>query len=244
MPEGDDTYEKEGYQRRSNWFKEVRKEKLGEEPKMTPGGSDTLHLEPEVKVNYITAQYLSTIIVASSVIEHLLYRQVASIDRSRKEEQTHTLGSIIDLAKKYDIVSDDVTDSFDSLDEINRLRNGVVHYREGHEEDALMQNMFQDGEFTHPNRYGKEEAEKMIRAMLDIKEKSHQNQWGLFDGEGPLVQGLNQIQTGREVDCPNCGYPLKDEELDYEADWNGEEVVSEFASCPNCGSNVIDQMRK
>ncbi|MFB6185671.1 MAG: hypothetical protein ABEI86_02240, partial [Halobacteriaceae archaeon] len=137
----------------------MREEKLGEYPKLAPGGSDTLHLEMEVKANYVNAQYLSTIIVAGCVIEHYLYNQVAFVDRSRKEDETHSLSSIIDLAKKYDIVDDSVIDSFDSLDQINSLRNGVVHYREGHEEDALMQKRFTEGDgFTHPNRYGKEDA--------------------------------------------------------------------------------------
>lgn len=239
----DDTYERQAFQRRNDWFNEIREEKLGEHPKLASGGSDTFQLEMEVKANYVNAQYLSTIIVAGSVIEHYLYNQVAFVDRSRKEDETHSLGSIIDLAKKYDVVDDSVTDSFESLEQINSLRNGVVHYREGYEEDALMQKMLTGDGFTHPNRYGKSDAEDMIRAMLDIKARSHENQIGLFDGEGPLVQGLKHIKTGEDVDCPECGYSLQDEDLDYESDWDGQEVVSESAYCPNCDADVIKLVR-
>ncbi|TQQ80744.1 hypothetical protein [Halonotius roseus] len=235
----DDTYTKVGYNRRAAWFDRTRDERTGEGNALTPGGSDSTHLEIEVKSNYINANFLSTIITASSVIEGMLFRQVIQCDPDRRQEQ-HTLHGVFNLATKYDVISEDVTDAFNSLNEIRDLRNGVVHYREGHEDDALvaqhhMENMME----THPNKYGKEHAEKMLKAMFDIKAKCAENRRKFWDHEGPLRQGINTIKTGKEAYCDTCGAALKDTKLNYEAEWNGGQVVSEYAECHECGENVI-----
>jgi len=235
----DDTYTREGYRRRAAWFDRTRDERTGEGHPLTPGGSGSTELEMEVKSNYINANFLSTIITASSVIEGMLFRQVIQCDPDRRQEK-HTLHGVFNLATKYDILSEDVTDAFNSLNEIRDLRNGVVHYREGHEEDALvfqhhMENMME----THPNKYGKEYAEKTLKAMFDIKAKCAENERKFWDHEGPLRQGINTIQTGKEAYCDTCGGALKDTKLNYEAEWDGCQVVSEYAECHECGENVI-----
>jgi len=235
----DDTYTRVGYNRRATWFNRTRDERTGEGHALTPGGSDSTHLEMEVKSNYVNANFLSTIITASSVIEGMLFRQVIQCDPNRRQEQ-QTLHGVFNLATKYDVISEDVTDAFDSLDDLRDLRNGVVHYREGHEDDAIVtQHHMENPMRTHPNKYGKEHAEKMLKAMFDIKTKCAENQRKFWDHEGPLRQGINTIKTGEEAYCDNCGAALKDTELDYEAEWDGSEVVSEYAECHECGTDVI-----
>jgi hypothetical protein len=235
----DDTYTRAGYNRRAEWFDRTRDERVGERPSITPGGSDSIHLESEVKSNYVNANFLSTIITASCVIEGMLFRQVIRCDSDRRQEQ-HTLHGVFDLATKYDVIDEDVTDAFDSLDDIIDLRNGVVHYREGHEDDAMVpQHYFENMMETHLNKYGKEHAEKMVKAMFDIKAKCDENQRQFWNHEGPLVQGINSLKTGEEAYCDHCGAALKDIEVDYEVEWDGTQVVSEYAECPDCGDNVI-----
>lgn len=235
----DDTYTRVGYNRRARWFDRTLDERTGEGHALTPGGFDSLHLEGEVKSNYVNANFLSTIITASCVIEGMLFRQVIQCDPDRRAEQ-HTLSGVFDLATKYDVISEGVTDAFDSLSELCDLRNGVVHYREGHEDDAFVaQYHMENMRKTHPNKYGKDHAEKTLKAMFDIKAKCAENQRKFWDHEGPLRQGLNTIKTGEEAYCDNCGAALKDTKLDYEAEWDGSQVVSEYAECHECGENVI-----
>lgn len=239
--EKDDTYTVEGYNRRAEWFDRVRDERTNGQRGLTSGDADSLHLEGEVRSNYVNASFLSTIITASCQIERMLFGQVIRCDPDRRGEQ-HTLHGVLDLAKKYDVISEGVTDAFDSLDEIYKLRNSVVHYREGHEDDAyIVQSQFENFESFHPNRYGKDHAEKMLKAMFDIKAKCDENERKFWDHEGPLRQGINTLKTGEEVYCDNCGFALQDTEVDYSAEWDGSQVVSEMAECPGCGENVISK---
>jgi len=169
----------------------------------------------------------------------MLFAQVIRCDHDRREEQ-HTLHGVLDLAKKYEVICEGVTDAFDSLDGIYKLRNGVVHYREGHEDDAyIVQSQFENFESFHPNRYGKEHAEKMLKAMFDIKAKCDENERQFWNHEGPLTQGINTLKTREEAYCDNCGFALQDKEVDYSVEWDGSQVVSEEAECPDCGENVI-----
>lgn len=169
-----------------------------------------------MKSNYINANFLSTIITAGCVVEGTLFRQVVFCD-PEKRQQHHGLHGVFDLTMKYAVISEDVTDVFDFLDDIRDLRNGVVHSREGHKDDALItQHHFDNIMDSHPNKYGKEYAEKMLKVMFDIKVKYNENQRQFWNQGGPLMQGMNTIKTGKEAYCDHCGTALKEIEFDYE----------------------------
>lgn len=234
----DDTYSSEGYQRRAEWFEDIREERM----MVQGGGADSVYLEGEVKANYIHANFISAIITSACRIERILYSQVVQCDPERREEQHNLHGTIV-LAKKYDVVADDVTDTFETLEDISDFRNGVVHYREGHEEDSLTKREHADFEGFHPNRFGKESAERILKAMFDIEQKCSENQRKFWNWEGPLRQGINTVKTGKDVHCDNCGFALQDVQIDYHVKWDGNEIVSQSVECPSCGVEVISKFR-
>lgn len=192
-----------------------------------------------MKSNYVHANYLSTIITESCIIERMLFQQIIECDPSHTDKTTDwTLGVVFRKAKDYGVVSDDVTDEFDSLEDINNLRNSIVHHRFGHEEDALS-TKYPEG--VHPNKFGKEYAEKMLSAMFEIVVKYTENQRLAYKYKGPLKQGSTTVTFGQGLSCNHCGATLTDRELEFTADWNGSQLVNRNADCPECGENVVSQ---
>jgi hypothetical protein len=237
--EPDDTYTPEGYERRRDWLEQKEAAKSSEISLAPGGGLDMVFLEREVKSNYIHGNFLSTIITACCLIESLLFKQVIDCDPSKiNETQNMGLNGVISKAKEFGVISDEDIDESDSVDEIRTMRNAVVHYRFGHEEDALT---WEYAHPTHLNKFGKKHAEKMLSALFDVEENYTENQRLAYKYKGPLKQGSTTVTIGQDIQCNHCGTDLTDKELELSADWNGTELENRNADCPDCGGNVVSQ---
>lgn len=235
----DDTYTPEGYERRREWLKRNEAASSSEISLAPSGALDIVILEQEVKSNYLHGNFLSTIITACCLIECMLFNQVIDCEPSKiQKTRDLNLNDVISEAKRLGVISDSDIDEFDSVEGIRDMRNAVVHFRFGHEDDALTWDYAQD---EHVNKFGKKHAEKMLSTLFDVEEKCTENRRLALKYKGPLKQGTTTVTIGQELDCNHCGANLTDEELVFSAEWNGTQLENRSAECPECGGNVVSQ---
>lgn len=246
---------------RRAWYNNTRDKRQGIRGIPSFGGAGSHRLAEEIELNYVAGNFLSTIITGCSLIESMLYHQVWRCDTNELDNE-YTLRPLIRAAKQHGVINEDVTDVFNPLTDICDLRNSTVHYRPPHGTDDIVhqhhtqkklenaKRMMEDNEAANAkfeqrsvDEYGKDHAEKVLKAMFDIRLKCYENSMKALHQQGPLVQGIGRVTTGKKVYCDHCGTSLQDRPLEYDADWDGQRVVNESARCPDCGENTISTLR-
>lgn len=237
---------------RKEWFESTAVDR-SPLPMLFIGDSQTDLLGQEMRVSFVLGNYLATIILCASIIEQMLYRQLEQTLRQSRGAGW-PLGVVLNQSTRTGIIKDQHVEDFDELGDISNLRNDIVHYRGFSDESQFDQERWElskerlenatDGELPNSlwdddRQIAKRYAKRMIRATFDIQSRCEENMREFWDHEGPLRQGIDTIKSGSQMICPNCGTNFEDVKLDYSVEWDGEEIVSEFAKCVNCGGNAI-----
>jgi hypothetical protein len=160
----DNPYTPEKRQARKQWFNEQVEDRHGERVLLPGGGNETFHLYEDLRGCFINGQFVASVILSASIVEHLLVLELGFTDFAYPESQP-TLGQAIRDAENAGIVRDAVSD----LQWLNDTRNGYVHFRDGRTDDSPTRERMEEmelGEFN-PNRIGEEDARRAIGIAID-----------------------------------------------------------------------------
>jgi hypothetical protein len=86
----------------------------------------------EAKMTFIDGQFISTLLLCNSFIEHWLGGYL--ISKGYKEEAMRGMRAILDCVRKYRLLNDHL---IDKIDEIRKLRNPFVHIKAYDHPDRL-----------------------------------------------------------------------------------------------------------
>lgn len=153
---------------RGQWFREMLEQHLPEVDVPALGGSETIYLHRELRFCYVNGQFVSSIILAASVIEQVLVRAVSLKEESYINNDPH-LYSAINKAKELEIIPGELAEQ--AL-ELKDLRNDYVHYRDRTfgDRSPSVRRKEKWGMGAHlPFRIGEKDAETAIEISIKIR---------------------------------------------------------------------------
>jgi len=114
-----------------------------------------LSMMEEARACFVNAQYMATVLCATSVVEHLLVAEFESTLTGKP-----TLGISIDTVEKEKIYS---TAVIEELRELNKLRNSLAHRRDASDPSTLTNRYL--AKKIHPDTIKEQDARRSLEIM-------------------------------------------------------------------------------
>ena len=122
---------------------------------------ETMYVFQEAKVSFISGQFVATVILAASFLEHWFTSNLGSIGFEREASQG--LAASIDCARKNNLVPSALLDKADRL---RQIRNPFVHLKSFEHEHNLTRCAFVMRQ--HPDQLLERDAQESLTLMYGI----------------------------------------------------------------------------